>query len=56
MDSDINFSGLITILKGLAAEYGHRVIVTPHPADRNGPEEKKALFCLTGMGFISRSG
>lgn len=40
VDSDINFRGLITILKGLAAEYGHRVIVTTHPRTRKRMEEE----------------
>lgn len=34
VDSEKNFLGLITILKGLAAEYGQRVIVTTHPRTR----------------------
>lgn len=34
VDSEANFLGLITILKGLAEEYGQRVIVTTHPRTR----------------------
>ena len=34
VDSDVNFKGLITILNGLASEYGRRVIVTTHPRTR----------------------
>jgi len=39
VDSEANFRGLITILKGLAEEHGQRVIVTTHPRTRKRMEQ-----------------
>jgi len=39
VDSEANFRGLITVLKGLGAEYGLRVIVTTHPRTRKRMEQ-----------------
>ncbi len=39
VDSEANFRGLITILNGLVAEYGLRVIVTTHPRTRKRMEQ-----------------
>lgn len=41
VDNDRNFKGLISVLNGLAEEYGRRVIVTTHPRTRRRMEEEK---------------
>lgn len=40
VDSEANFQGLISTLKGLVSEYGQRVIVTAHPRSRKRMEER----------------
>ena len=43
VDSEANFRGLITVLKGLGAEYGLRVIVTTHPRTRKRMEQDDGI-------------
>ena len=40
VDSEANFRGLVSILNGLASEYGQRVIVTTHPRTRKRMEQE----------------
>jgi UDP-N-acetyl-L-fucosamine synthase len=44
VDSDANFQGLVTTLKGLAEGYGRRIIVTTHPRTRKRMEEKDIVL------------
>jgi UDP-N-acetylglucosamine 2-epimerase len=41
VDNDHNFKGLISVLNGLAEQYGRRVIVTTHPRTRKRMEEER---------------
>jgi UDP-N-acetylglucosamine 2-epimerase (non-hydrolysing) len=57
IDSDINFSKLVTILNGLAETYGKRVIVSTHPRTRKrvgtkGIQFHKNVELLKPLGFF----
>lgn len=57
VDSDVNFSKLVTVLNGLAEKYGKRIIVSTHPRTRNSIETNSIKFhknveLLKPLGFF----
>ena len=57
IDSEENFSNLVTVLNGLADTYGKRIIVSTHPRTRKRIEAKKTVFhdkieLLKPLGFF----
>jgi UDP-N-acetylglucosamine 2-epimerase (non-hydrolysing) len=44
VESEVNFQGLLSVLKGLAEKYGQRIIVTTHPRSRKQMEQKGVVL------------